>query len=205
MQINVSQYENHRYINVEQIVDRSTKHVCTRCFKSDFDKFEFVFAFCMINKKQHEICENCFFRHKIMTCFLSKYLNFELYSQLIECSINLMRLKKFEIAEVVFSINAAFSADFIDERKKTRKFVRNRENDILTIDFFFRHVFAISSDDVCFFFHHHQQMQNVNDSIKIIQSMSQLIIVLRLLNLNHFSCFRVSMRTRMKMLFLSSN
>ena len=65
-----------------------------------------------------------------------------------------MRLKKFEIAKIVFSINAAFSTNFINEKKKTKKFVRNRENDILTIDFFFssrfrnikrRHLFFFSS------------------------------------------------------------
>ena len=48
-----------------------------------------------------------------------------------------MRLKEFEIAEVVLSISLSLSADFIDVKKKTKEFVRNRENDILTIDFLF--------------------------------------------------------------------
>ena len=159
----------------------------------------------MINKKQHEICENCFFKHKIMTCFLNKCLNFELYSQLIECSINFMRLKEFEIAKIVLSINVAFSTNFINEKKKTKKFVRNRENDILTIDLFFSLRFRNIKRQRLFFFHHHQQMQNVNDSIMIIQSMSQLVIVLKLLKLNYFSCFKMNMKTKMKMFFLSSN
>ena len=72
-----------------------------------------------------------------MTCFLNKCLSFELYWQLTKCSINLMRLKKFEIAEVVLSISLSFSTDFTDVRRETREFVRNRENDILTIDLFF--------------------------------------------------------------------
>ena len=204
MQINVNQYENHRYIDVEQIVDRSTKHVCTRCFKNDFNKFEFVFVFCMINKKQHEICENCFFKHKIMTCFLNKCLSFELYSQLIECSINFMRLKKFEIVKIVFSINAAFSTNFTDEKKKTKKFVRNRENDILTIDFFLSRFRNIKRRRLFFFLlsSTNAKRERLNNDNSIDESINNRV---KIIEFESFFVFQNEHENENENVFLSNN
>ena len=134
MQVNVSQYENHRYTNVGQIAGRSAEHACTRCFKSGSDKPELVFAFCMISKGQHGACGDCLFRHKAMACSLSKCLSFGLYSQLTECSIDPMRLEESGTAGAVPSVSAALSAGPTGERRGTRGSVRNRGDDTLTTD-----------------------------------------------------------------------